>query len=159
MLKGWRQRASTPMRRIAAIGKLAEAGIPVGVMVSPVIPGLTDHEMEKILGAAYAAGARSAGYIMLRLPIEVKDLFRDWLAEAEPNRAKRVMDHIQAMRGGKDYDATFGTRMRGEGPYADLIATRFQKAAARLGFNQTRMALDISQFHPPVHSGGQMSLF
>lgn len=152
-------RASTPKRRLEAISTLVAAGIPTGVMVAPAIPGLTDHEMERILDAAYAAGARTAGYIVLRLPLEVKTLFREWLAEIEPNRAKRVMDHVQDMRDGKDNDSTFGMRMRGRGPYADLIAQRFQKAAKRLGFNATRISTDVSQFRPPPRAGDQMSLF
>lgn len=152
-------RASTPKRRLDAIRELAEAGIPVSVMVAPVIPGLTDHEMEKILEAAYAAGARSAGYIMLRLPLEVKTLFREWLAEVEPNRAKRVMDHINDMRGGKDNVSDWGQRQRGTGPYADLIAMRFEKAAKRIGFNNSRITSDISQFRPPPRAGDQLALF
>lgn len=152
-------RASTPKRRLDAIRALTAAGIPAGVMVAPTIPGLTDHEMERILEAAYIAGARAAGYIMLRLPIEVKTLFREWLAEIEPNRAKRVMDHVQDMRGGKDNDSAWGMRMRGRGPYADLIAQRFQKAARRLGFNAAHIPTDASQFRPPPRAGDQMSLF
>ena len=152
-------RASTPKRRLDAIAELTAAGIPTHVMVSPVIPGLTDHEMEKILEAAYKAGARGAGYIALRLPHEVKTLFREWLAEVEPNRAGRVMDHVTTMRSGKDNDTAFGQRMRGLGPYADLMATRFEKATKRMGFNLTRIKSDISQFSPPPRPGDQLALF
>ncbi len=158
-------RASTPLRRLKAIETLSNAGIPVGVMVAPVIPGLTDHEMEKILTAAKEAGATSAGYIMLRLPIEVKTLFREWLAEIEPNRASRVMNHVQSMRGGRDYDATWGKRMRGNGPYAQLIRDRFARVVQRLGFetgrpaSENHMRTDTEKFRVPPRKGDQLSLF
>ncbi|WP_138379615.1 PA0069 family radical SAM protein [Luteithermobacter gelatinilyticus] len=154
-------RASTPERRLLAIRKLTEAGIPTGVMVAPVIPSLTDHEMENILAAAQEAGARSAGYVMLRLPHEIKQLFREWLEEEAPNRADRILHLLQSMHGGKDYKAQFGHRMKGAGPYAELIAQRFRKACRRLGLNpqkrDDRLRLDL--FRVPLDDGKQMSLF
>jgi DNA repair photolyase len=152
-------RASTPARRLDAIKQLTEAGIPVGVMIAPVIPGLTDHEIEKILETSYEAGARSAGLIPLRLPHEVKTLFREWLAEIEPNRLSRVMDHVTTMRGGNDNDPRFGDRMRGIGPYAEIIAQRFEKAVKRIGFECQSIASDLSQFRVPPRPGDQLPLF
>ena len=127
-------RASAPHRKLQAMRMLHEAGVPVGVMVAPVIPAITDPELESILEAARDAGARSAGYVLLRLPHEIKDLFRDWLAQRFPERAEHVMSLIRQMHGGKDYDATFGKRMRGEGVFAQLLARRFSLAHARLGY-------------------------
>jgi DNA repair photolyase len=144
-------RAASPQARLRAMQDLAQAGIPVGVLVAPVIPAITDHEMEHILAACKDAGASSASYVLLRLPHEVKILFRDWLAEHYPDRAKHVMSLINQARGGKDYDAQFGRRMRGTGPYAELLRTRFELARRRLGFDnaEDRHDLNTSLFRPP----------
>lgn len=139
-------RASTPRKRLEAMAALSRAGVPVTVMVAPVVPGLTDHEMESIMEAARAAGADRAGYVVLKLPLEVKDLFREWLAAHAPNRARRVLGLLRGMRGGKLYDARFGTRMTGEGPYAALLARRFALAARRLGLERRESRLDTSLF-------------
>ncbi len=160
-------RAASPPKRLEAIRQLSQAGIPVTVMVAPVIPGLTDHEIENILDAAQAAGARDAGYVMLRLPLEIKDLFREWLAEEFPDRAKRVIGLLQSMHGGQDYVAAFGHRQRGSGPYADQIAQRFKLARRRLGLASERLALRIDLFSRPsktpnskAETGGeQLALF
>jgi len=152
--------AASPRARLEAVRRLNEAGVPTGVMVAPVIPALTDHEMEAILEAAAAAGARWAGYVLLRLPHEVKDLFREWLAAHYPDRAEHVMALVRQMRGGKDYDSTFGTRMRGTGPVAELLRNRFQIACRRLGMGSTRVQPpDVSLFRPPrvLRSGPQLS--
>lgn len=152
-------RASTPMRRLEAIGKLAHRGISTGVMFAPVIPALNDHELERILKAAADAGASEAGCVMLRLPLEIDGLFGEWLAEEAPDRAARIMSHIRAMRGGRSNDPRFGKRMGGEGPYADLIAQRFRKSVARLGLNRRMLRLDCSAFQPPRPDSRQMDLF
>ncbi len=152
-------RAATPEKRLEAIGKLSDAGIPVGVMVAPIIPGLNDHEIESILEAAYAAGAREAGYVLLRLPLELKEIFREWLATEFPDRAQRVLSLLQSMHGGKDYVADFGLRQRGRGPYADQIAKRFRLALKRLGLNIDRQDLRCDLFQAPVLAGQQMRLF
>lgn len=142
--------AASPRARLEAVARLNEAGVPTGVMVAPVIPALTDHEMEAILEAAAAAGARWAGYVLLRLPYEVKDLFREWLAAHHPDRADHVMSLVREMRGGKDYDSSFGTRMRGTGPVAELLRSRFHVACRRLGLGATRaQPPDTSLFRPP----------
>ncbi len=151
-------RASAPRRRVEIIRHLSEAGIPVGVMVAPLIPVLTDGELETILADARSAGARSAGYVLLRLPHEVKDLFREWLAEHAPTRAAHVMERIRDSRGGKDYAAQFGERMRGTGIYADLIAQRFRLAHQRLGF-ESPPPLDTGRFRPPRLDTDQLTLF
>ena len=145
-------RAASPQSRLRVIESLARAGIPVGVLVAPVIPAITDHEMEDILRAARAAGAGSAGYVLLRLPHEVKILFREWLAAHYPDRAKHVMSLINQTRGGKDYDAEFGVRMRGTGPYAELLRARFELAARKLGFGaaEDRHELETSLFRAPA---------
>jgi DNA repair photolyase len=142
-------RAAAPHTRLKTVQALHEAGIPVGTMVAPIIPMITDREIEHILEAAYAYGARAAGYVLLRLPHELKDVWREWLALHYPERAAHVMSLVQQMRGGKDYDSAYGTRMRGEGPFADLIAMRFAKAYKRIGFGRLR-ALDCSHFIPPA---------
>ena len=142
-------RASTPQRRLDAIRALAEAGIPVGVMTSPMIPGLNDHEMESILEAAMDAGATRAGYIVLRLPLEIKELFEEWLRAHRPDRAERVLSLIRQIRGGELYQAEFGTRMKGEGPIAQLLSARFAAATKRLGLNRTRYRLDTQAFRVP----------
>jgi DNA repair photolyase len=152
-------RASTPSKRLEAIRMLSEAGIPTGVMVAPLIPGLTDHEIESILEAAREAGARQASYIVLRLPLEIKDLFQEWLAVHAPTKAKRVISLLRQMRGGKLYDARFGTRMKGVGPYAELIANRFAAATRHLGLERRDSRLDTSQFRPGGDGGAQLDLF
>ena len=151
-------RAAAPARRLEAMAALAQAGIPVGVMVAPVIPGLTDSELEAILEAGAAAGARGAGYILLRLPLEIKDLFREWLNESVPNRATRVLRLLRECRGGKDYDATFGERMTGTGPLAELIAKRFRLACRRHSLGKAGRPLDSSLFKPPPMAGDQLNL-
>ncbi len=151
-------RAATPARRIGAIRELAAAGIPTVVMTAPVIPGLTDPEIEAILTAAKEAGAQQAGYVTLRLPLELKTLFREWLQEHRPDSAARVLSLLQQMHGGKDYTPTFGTRQTGTGPYAAMIATRFRLATRRLGLNNTRAPLRTDLFRPPVLAGGQYAL-
>lgn len=151
-------RASTPPKRLAALRALSEAGIPTAVMVAPVIPALNDHEIEKILEAARQAGVREAGYVMLRLPLEIKELFREWLATDFPDKAKRVIGHIKEMHGGKDYSAEFGLRQRGTGPYADLVAKRFKLALKKLGLNQKRERLRTDLFQRPVLEGSQLPL-
>ncbi len=150
-------RAAAPHRRLRTVRTLAEAGVPVGVSVAPQIPFVTE-DMEQVLEAAWEAGARSAFYTVIRLPWEVAPLFKQWLELHYPQRAGRIMARIHEMRGGKDYDADFGTRMTGTGLWADLIRQRFEKAAKRLGFNRERIALDLSAFRPPGASG-QGSLF
>ncbi|WP_442916052.1 PA0069 family radical SAM protein [Lichenihabitans sp. Uapishka_5] len=152
-------RAAAPGRRLEAIRQLSEAGIPVVVMTAPLIPAVNDHEIEAILEAAQARGAREAGYVMLRLPLEVRDLFREWLLTHFPDRLRHVMSLVQSFRDGKDNDSTWGKRMTGTGPYATMIGRRFEIAAARLGFPKTRMRLRTDLFVPPVPKGGQLSLF
>jgi len=152
-------RASTPQRRLDAIRQLSEAGIPTAVMVAPVIPSLNDQEIEAILSAAKAAGAQQAGYVMLRLPLELKDLFREWLQTEVPDRAKRILHLLQSMHAGKDYVAAYGHRGRGSGPYADQISARFRLALKRLGLNERRHTLRTDLFTPPVPSGEQLRLF
>ena len=142
-------RAAAPHTRLKTVQALHEAGIPVGTMVAPIIPMITDREIEHILEAAYAHGARAAGYVLLRLPHELKEVWREWLALHYPERAAHVMSLVQQMRGGKDYDSAYGTRMRGEGPFADLIAMRFAKAYKRIGFGRLPV-LDASKFVAPV---------
>ena len=142
-------RAPAPQRRLQIIEKLAKAGVPVGVMVAPVIPQITDKDMEAILDAAAARGATSAGWIMLRLPREVAPLFRDWLRTHYPLRAEHVMSVLRQIRGGHDNDSAFGQRMRGSGAFAELLAQRFAIAARRLGLNADRAPLDTSMFRPP----------
>lgn len=151
-------RASAPHTRLKTIQTLREAGIPVGILIAPVIPMITDSEMERILEATRAAGAESASYVLLRLPYELKEMWREWLELHYPDRANHVMSVIQQMHGGKDYDSTFGTRMKGQGPFADLLAQRFRKAHARLSFGRLR-PLDCSKFRRPVVPSAQGQLF
>jgi DNA repair photolyase len=154
-------RAASPQARLRVIKELALAGVPVGVLVAPVIPAITDHEIEAILSAAKEAGAGSAGYVLLRLPHELKALFREWLAEHYPDRAKHVMSLINLSRGGKDYDAQFGQRMRGTGPYAELLRMRFDLARRKLGLDgaSDRHELNTAAFRPPAPGGArQMGL-
>jgi len=150
-------RAAAPQRRLAVIRRLAEAGIPVSVLVAPVIPVLTDHELETIMAQARDAGARHAGYVLLRLPHEVKDLFADWLAQHAPLKADHVLNRVRETRGGKLYQSQFGTRMRGSGEYAHLIQRRFDLAARRHGF-RAWASLDCSAFSPP-QADSQLTLF
>ncbi len=152
-------RAAAPFRRLQTIEALARAGIPVGVSVSPVIPFLNEPELERILKAARDAGARSAFSIVLRLPWEVNPLFQQWLQQHVPERADRIMARVREMRGGKDYDSSFGTRMTGQGVWAQLLRQRFDKACASLKLNQQRIELDLSRFRPPGVVPGQGELF
>ncbi len=152
-------RAASPARRLEVIRRLAEAGVTVRVMVAPVVPGLTDHEMEPILEAAAAAGAKGASWIMLRLPLEVAPLFRDWVAARQGGRAGKIMARVRESRGGKDYDAEWGKRMRGEGIWSELIAQRFRLAVARYGLATELPALRCDLFAPPPRAGDQLALF
>ncbi|MFD1327382.1 PA0069 family radical SAM protein [Mycoplana ramosa] len=151
-------RAATPARRLEAMRALSEAGVPVSVMAAPLIPGLNDHELERILDSGKAAGAQEASYVLLRLPLEVSPLFRDWLLREYPDRYRHVMSLVRSMRGGKDYDAEFGKRMKGAGPYAWQIARRFELATKRLKLNRIRRSLATDLFVPPSGSGVQLSL-
>ncbi len=153
-------RAAAPHARLRAMRRLSDAGVPVGVMVAPVVPAITDHELEAILEAAHAAGARQAGYVLLRLPHELKEIWREWLSLHYPDRAAHVMSLVRQMRGGSDYDSAFGKRMRGEGPFAQLLAARFARAHRRLGFGRLP-ALDCGAFRrpAPVADPAQGSLF
>ncbi|MCV2870404.1 PA0069 family radical SAM protein [Defluviimonas sp. WL0002] len=152
-------RAPVPDRRLAAMARLADAGIPVRVMIAPVIPVLTEPEIERILTAARDCGAKAASWILLRLPLEVAPLFRDWLERHEPGRAAHVMNRLRDMRGGADYDAEWGKRMRGQGVTAQLIARRFELAAKRLGLDAPLPAPRTDLFRRPPKAGDQLSLF
>ena len=151
-------RASAPHRRLETVRRLIAAGIPTGVLASPMIPFLNDAELETILEHAREAGALGASYSVLRLPLEIADLFREWLAEHYPDRAGRVMERVRDTRGGKDYDSTFGQRMRGTGPVAELLAKRFRLTVKRLGFPGFP-TLDSSGFVAPAPDRGQLALF
>jgi DNA repair photolyase len=150
-------RAASPQRRLRTIRTLADHGVPVGVSVAPQIPFVND-DMEQVLEAAWDAGARSAFYTVIRLPWELAPLFRQWLDLHYPQRAARIMARIQEMRGGKDYDSDFASRMKGSGLWADLISQRFEKTCQRLGFNRARVELDLSQFRPAL-AHGQSEMF
>ncbi len=152
-------RASTPPRRLDALRQLVEAGVPASAMVAPVIPALNDAEIERILDAVAAAGVRHAGYVLLRLPLEVRDLFREWLIANFPDRCRHVFKLVRDMRGGKDYDSTFGTRMTGTGPIAWMIGRRFEVACEKLGFNATKVKTTTEHFRPPRPSAKQLDLF
>src|SRR6202521_2750663 len=152
-------RAATPMRRLEALRQLAQAGVPTTVMVAPVIPALNDAEMERILDAAAVAGAKEAGYVLLRLPLEVRDLFREWLMTNHPDRYRHVFKLIRDMRGGKDYDSTWGKRMKGTGPYAWMIGRRFEMACEKLGLNRAKYSLSTEHFHAPKPRSEQLKLF
>ena len=152
-------RASTPAKRLEAISRLADAGCPVGVGFAPVIPGLNDHELESVLEAAAKAGATSAMYVTLRLPLEIKDLFREWLVDARPERARRIMSLIRQTRGGRDYDPDWSQRMKGTGAVADLIGARFRAAVRRYGLQGARRPLDETRFRIPADAVKQMDLF
>ncbi|ATG89935.1 DNA repair photolyase [Methylomonas koyamae] len=149
-------RASAPQRRLDAVARLSEAGVPVGVMVAPLIPVLTDHELERIAAAARAAGALSVEYILLRLPLETAELFAEWLHQHYPLKAEHIMNRVRDSRGGKAYDAAFHQRLRGSGVYADLIAQRFALARKKLGLDRSLPALRSDLFRKPDPSG-QMS--
>jgi len=151
-------RASTPTKRLEAIKTLTAAGIPTAVMVAPIIPALNDHEMERILDAGRAAGASEASYVLLRLPLEVSPLFRDWLLRNYPDRYRHVMSLVRSMRGGKDYDADFSKRMKGSGPYAWQIGRRFEMATKRLGMGRRGLPLRDDLFIRPDGGGIQLSL-
>jgi DNA repair photolyase len=152
-------RAATPSRRLETLRQLARAGIPTTVMVAPIVPALNDMEIEKILDAAAVAGVKSAGYVMLRLPLEIRDLFKEWLEANFPDRAKHVFKLMRDMRGGKDYDSTWSKRMTGTGPYAWMIGRRFEVACERLGFNQDKREMTTEHFQPPIKGAEQLSLF
>jgi DNA repair photolyase len=142
-------RAATPERRLDAIAQLNAAGVPTGSMVAPIVPAVNDDAMEAILARVAEAGGREAGYVLLRLPLEIAGLFKEWLEEEFPDRASRVMSLVRGTRGGKDYVSAWGERQRGTGPYAELIARRFQIATQRLGFNRVRFSLRTDLFEPP----------
>src|SRR5712691_9066551 len=152
-------RAATPMRRLETLRRLAQAGVPTTVMVAPVIPALNDMEIERILDAAQAAGVKEAGYVLLRLPLEVRDLFREWLMANYPDRYRHVFKLIRDMRGGKDYDSTWGKRMKGTGPYAWMIGRRFEMACEKLGLNNGKLSLSTAHFRHPKPGSEQLSLF
>ncbi|MBS0350419.1 MAG: PA0069 family radical SAM protein [Proteobacteria bacterium] len=152
-------RTATPKARLKVIQTLSSAGIPVRVMAAPMIPMINDFELEKILEFAKKAGASTAGYTLIRLPHEVKDLFKEWLAKHFPERAEHVMSLVKQMRNGKEYDTTFGKRMRGEGQLAQLLAARFQLACKKLGFVDGPNPLSTNQFTPPKPFSKQLDLF
>jgi DNA repair photolyase len=152
-------RAATPQRRLDALRQLSEAGVPTSVMVAPVIPAINDAEIERILDTAAALGVRGAGYVLLRLPLEVRDLFREWLMANYPDRYRHVFTLIRDMRGGRDYDSQWGTRMKGTGPMAWMIGRRFEIACEKLGLNKRRSKLTTDHFVKPKRSGQQLSLF
>ncbi len=152
-------RAAAPARRLEVIRRLTAAGVPVRAMLAPVVPGLTDHEVEPLVQAVARAGAKAASFIALRLPREVSPLFQDWLAQHFPDRAAKVMGRVREMHGGRDYDPEFGNRMRGQGVWADLIARRFDVAVARFGLAKQMPPLRCDLFCPPLSKGGQLSLF
>jgi DNA repair photolyase len=152
-------RAATPMRRLETLRRLSQAGVPTTVMVSPIIPAINDMDIERILEAAKMAGVQSAGYVLLRLPLEVRDLFQEWVRANYPDRAEKVFKIVRETQGGKDYDSKWFTRQRGIGPYAWLIGRRFQMAAEKLGLNERRYDLDVSRFTPPRPGQDQLQLF
>jgi DNA repair photolyase len=152
-------RASTPSRRLGALRELIKAGVPASALVAPVIPAINDAEIERILEAIAETGVRHAGYVLLRLPLELKDLFREWLIENFPDRYRHVINLIRETRGGKDYDSTFGKRMTGSGPIAWMIGRRFEIACERLGFNLTSVKTTTAHFRPPRPSAQQLALF
>jgi DNA repair photolyase len=152
-------RAATPSRRLEALRQLTAAGVPASVMVAPVIPALNDAEIERILDAAAAIGVKEAGYVLLRLPLEVRDLFREWLMANFPDRYRHVFKLIRETRGGRDYDSSWGKRMTGGGPIAWMIGRRFELACEKLGFNKTRTRLSTEHFTPPQRGPEQLTLF
>src|SRR5437016_3749176 len=153
-------RAATPERRLETIAALAKAGVPVGVLSAPMIPALNDMEMEAILARAREAGASVAGYTLLRLPLELKALFKEWLEENAPQRASHVLSLVAQCHGGRLYDSAWSKRMTGGGPYAEMLAARFDRACRRLGFTpRSTHSLDTTRFRPPPHKGDQLPLF
>jgi len=152
-------RAATPAKRLETVRRLAEAGIPVSVLVAPIIPAINDHEIEEILKASQQAGAQEAGYVLLRLPHDLKDLMRDWLVEHYPDKLKHVFSLLQEARGGKDYDSEWSSRQSGIGPYAWMIGRRFETACERLGLNKRNLSLRKDLFQAPAKETGQLSLF
>jgi DNA repair photolyase len=152
-------RAATPSKRLETVRALSEAGIPTAVMVAPIVPAINDSEIERILDAAKAAGAESAGYVMLRMPFEIKDLFREWLREHFPAKEKHVNSLVRSLHNGKDYDAEWGKRQTGDGPYAWSIGRRFELACERLGLNKQRSRLTVAHFKHPVIERDQLDLF
>ena len=152
-------RAATPSRRLDTLRRLSEAGVPTAVLVAPVIPAVTDAELERILDAAVAAGASEAGYVMLRVPLEIRDLFREWLLSHFPDRYRHVLSLLKELHGGREYDSTFGQRMTGTGPYAWTLARRFEIASERLGLNRRHIRLTTRHFTRPPQKGEQLSLF
>jgi DNA repair photolyase len=152
-------RAATPDKRLDAIKRLSDAGVPTVVMFAPCIPGLNDHEMEAVLERAARAGAAGAGYVALRLPLEIADLFQEWLATDHPDRASRVMSLVRQIRGGKTYDSQWGQRMKGQGPIADLMSRRFATAKARYGLGERLPPMDLGRFRVPPKAGDQIDLF
>jgi DNA repair photolyase len=152
-------RAAAPHRRLQAVRTLARAGVPTGVMVAPLVPQLNDKDLEAILEAAAEAGATLAGWVILRLPLEVAPLFRDWLDAHYPLRARHVMSVVRQVHGGRDYDSTWGKRQSGSGVYADLVRKRFEIACKRFGLNEERAPLDTSRFRPPRSASPQLDLF
>jgi DNA repair photolyase len=152
-------RASTPPRRLDALRQLVKAGVPASAMVAPIIPALNDAEIERILDAVASTGVRNAGHVLLRLPLEVRDLFREWLMANFPDRYRHVFKLIRDTRGGKDYDSTFGKRMTGSGPIAWMIGRRFEVACERLGFNTLKHKITVEHFRPPRPGAKQLDLF
>jgi DNA repair photolyase len=152
-------RAATPSKRLEALRVLSNAGVPTAVMTAPIVPAINDSEIERILDAAANAGVTQAGYVMLRMPIEIKDLFREWLHEHFPDKAKHVISLVRDLHGGKDYDSTWGKRQRGDGPYAWSIGRRFELACRRLGLNERRTRMTTALFTPPKKRGSQLDLF
>ncbi|QCK88238.1 PA0069 family radical SAM protein [Phreatobacter aquaticus] len=156
-------RASTPPKRLEAIRMLSEAGIPTAVLVAPIIPAVNDAEIERILDACWHMGAREAGYVLLRLPLEIRDLFREWLVANKPDAARHVLSLVQGTRGGKDYDSAYGVRQKGTGPFAWMIGRRFEMAMERIGYGKRRLRLTTDLFTPPARKGKapaeQLNLF
>ena len=152
-------RAATPMRRLETLRRLAQVGVPTTALVAPVIPALNDSEIERILDAVAAAGVKEAGYVLLRLPLEVRDLFREWLIENYPDRYRHVFKLIRDTRGGKDYDSAWGKRMKGSGPYAWMIGRRFEVACEKLRLNARKFTLTTEHFRHPNPVSAQLSLF
>lgn len=152
-------RAAAPHRRLQTIRRLSENGIPVGVLMAPIIPVLNDSEIESLLAECAQAGASEASYVILRLPLEIKELFQQWLQEHYPLKAEHVMNRVRDLRGGREYRAEFGERMRGSGQYAELVAQRFALACRQAGLNRRRLELDCSRFRVPAKSGDQLGLF
>src|SRR5581483_9467226 len=153
-------RAATPERRLETIAALAAAGVPTGVLAAPMIPALNDRELESILARAYEAGARAAGYTLLRLPLELKGLFKEWLEVHEPGKAAHVLSLVAQCHGGRIYDSAWSKRMTGRGPYAEMLAARFDRACRRIGYQpRSTDALDTTSFRAPAQKGDQLALF